>query len=247
MDALADEKSVDLKKRKKNPQDDEVVYTFPDLVSREFLVIILACVLLSLWALALDAPLKAIADPNWTENPAKAPWYFVGLQEVLVYFDPWIAGVGIPVLIIFGLMAIPYLDPNPVGVGEYNFRDRKFSVSLFMVGYILWFVLIVFGQYLRGPNWQFYWPWEDWAVHKEADQQLVSLPVIWGYITLGGYFLLGLTVPALVSRSFYKKLGLGRYVVNWVLILLMFLIIIKIVLRIFFHIKYILVTPYFSI
>lgn len=247
MDALADEKNVDVKRRKKNPQDDEVVFTFPDLVSREFLVIILACVLISLWALALDAPLKAIADPNWTENPAKAPWYFVGLQEVLVYFDPWIAGVGIPVLIIFGLMAIPYLDPNPAGVGEYNFRDRKFSVSLFMLGYILWFVLIVFGQYLRGPNWQFYWPWESWTVHKEADQQLVNLPILWGYITLGGYFLLGLGLPALVSRSFYKKLGFGRYMTTWILILLMFLIIIKIVLRIVFHIKYILITPYFSI
>ena len=238
---------MEVKKRKPASQANAVVFTFPDLIAREFLAIILACVVLSLWALAADAPLKAIADPNWTENPAKAPWYFTGLQEALVYFDPWIAGVVMPLLIISGLMAIPYLDPNRAGVGEYNFRDRKFSVSLFLVGYILWFGLILIGQFLRGPNWQFYWPWEDWTVHKEAEPQLVSLPALWGYVSLTGYFILGLMIPALVSKPFYRKLGLGRHLITWGLILLMFLVIIKIVLRIFFHIRYILVTPYFNI
>ncbi len=79
---------------------------------------IVALIVLTVWSLAVDAPLKGIADPNWTENPAKAPWYFVGLQELLVYFDPWIAGVSIPLLIILGLAALPYLDPNPRGVGQ---------------------------------------------------------------------------------------------------------------------------------
>lgn len=226
---------------------DGEVFTFPDLVSREFLAVILAVAVLCLWSLTLDAPLKAVADPNWTENPAKAPWYFVGLQEVLVYFDPWIAGVGIPLVIIFGLMAIPYLDPNPACVGEYGVKKRPFAVSMFMVGYILWFVLILFGQFLRGPNWQFYWPWESWAVHKEAEQQLVSFSPVMGYVAVAVYFTAGLVLPALIRPSFYKKMGMQRHVMTWILILLMFAVIIKIVLRIFFHIKYILVTPYFSI
>lgn len=228
-------------------KEDPLVFTFPDLVSREFLAIILSFIVLSIWSLTVDAPLKAIADPNWTENPAKAPWYFVGLQEVLVYFDPWIAGVGIPVLIIIGLMAIPYLDPNPKGVGMYNLRDRPFAVSMFMVGYILWFVLIIYGQYFRGPNWQFYWPWEDWAVHKEADQQLVSLSFNTGIAATAAYFIVGIGFPALIARSFYKKLGFVKHVITWTLVLLMFSVIIKMVLRIFFHIKYILITPWFSI
>lgn len=223
------------------------VFTFPDLISREFLAIIMACVVLCLWSLSVDAPLKAVADPNWTENPAKAPWYFVGLQEVLVYFDPWIAGVSIPLLIIFGLVAIPYLDPNPKGVGRYSFKERKFSVSLFMIGYLLWFGLILFGQFFRGPNWQFYWPWEDWSVHKEADQTLVSFPLFWGILSMSTYFIAGLGLPAIIKPSFYKTLGLRRYVITWGLILFMFGVILKIILRIVFNVKYILATPYFSI
>lgn len=247
MDTSAQSDTSHQKQRIEAIKPERNVFTFPDLVYRELLAVILACAVLSLWSIAVDAPLKAVADPNWTENPAKAPWYFVGLQEVLVYFDPWIAGVSIPLLIIFGLMAIPYIDPNPEGVGRYNFKDRKFAVSLFMLGYTLWFALIVFGQFFRGPNWQFYWPWEDWSLHKEADQKLVSFPGVWGYLAVAGYFLTGLGLPALLKPSFYKTLGFRRYMTTWILILLMFAVILKIVLRIVFNIKYILVTPYFSI
>lgn len=228
-------------------KEDPLVFTFPDLVAREFLAVIVTFIVLCIWSLAVDAPLKAIADPNWTENPAKAPWYFVGLQEVLVYFDPWIAGVGIPVLIIVGLMAIPYLDPNPKAVGIYTLRERPFSISLFMVGYILWFALILYGQFLRGPNWQFYWPWEDWAVHKEADEKLVNLPFATGLSVTLAYFGAGLVLPGVLARSFYRKLGFVKHVITWTLILLMFSVIIKMAARIFFNIKYILVTPWFSI
>lgn len=247
MDAPADNKTRHAAQAIEGVESQPEVFTFPDLVYRELLAILLALIVLCIWSLAMDAPLKAIADPNWTENPAKAPWYFVGLQEVLVYFDPWIAGVAIPLLIIFGLMAIPYLDPNPTGVGQYDVRHRKFAVPLFMLGYVLWFVLILFGQFLRGPNWQFYWPWEDWGVQKEAEQQLVNLPATWGYLTVAVYFILGLGLPALFRPSFYRQLGLRRYLTTWVLTLLMFAVIIKIVLRILFHVKYILVTPYFCI
>jgi len=223
------------------------VFAFPDLVFKELLAVLLATLVLIVWSVTIDAPLKAIADPNWTENPAKAPWYFVGLQDLLVYFDPWIAGVGAPLLIIVGLALLPYLDPNPRGVGKYGLRERPLVVSLFLFGYLMWFVLIGIGQFLRGPNWQFYWPWEDWAVEKIAEQALVNLPNSLGLALLLGYFFLGLVLPALANRELARKMGLARHLIAWSVVLLMFGVVGKIVLRIFFHVKYILTTPYFSI
>ena len=80
------------------------------------------------WSITLNAPLEEPANPNLTMNPSKAPWYFLGLQEMLVYFDPWIAGVVMPTLIIVGLMVIPYIDTNPLGSGYYTWKQRKFSI-----------------------------------------------------------------------------------------------------------------------
>ena len=231
----------------KTDQNDNEVFTFPDLVSLEFIAIIAALIFLAVWSMSLDAPLKAIADPNWTENPAKAPWYFVGLQEVLVYFDPWIAGVVLPMMIIVGLAIIPYIDPNPKGVGTYNFKDRKLVVSIFLTGYFLWFVLIFIGQYLRGPNWQFYWFWEDWAVHKEADQELINIPNYLGTILFIGYFALGTLLGKLKFKELYQKMGMIKFSLASFFVLSMFGVIVKIFLRIAFHIKYIISTPYFSI
>ena len=222
-------------------------FAVPDLVMLELAAILAALIVLTVWSLGVDAPLKAIADPNWTENPAKAPWYFVGLQEVLVYFDPWFAGVVAPGLIILGLTFIPYLDPNPKGVGEYNFRDRRVVVTVFLIGYVFWFALIVIGEWFRGPSWQFYWPWEDWAVAKDSDQVLVNLPNAWGLMLLTGYFAAGYAIPARVFRDLYGKLGFARYMIACTFVLLMFGIMFKIVLRLAFHVKYIIHTPYFSI
>ena len=159
------------------------VAVFPYLVFIEFLSALLISILLLVWSLAVNAPLLAEADPGKTENPAKAPWYFVGLQELLVYFDPWIAGVGMPTLIIVGLMVIPYLDMSRAGVGQYSVRGRRLVIGHFLFGFTLWWVLIAIGEFLRGPNWQFYWPWESWAVQKGAAEQLWSLPWwrrVWG-------------------------------------------------------------------
>ena len=223
------------------------VFSFPDLVFKELLAVLVATLVLIVWSVKVDAPLKAIADPNWTENPAKAPWYFVGLQDLLVYFDPWIAGVGAPLLIILGLAFLPYLDPNPKGVGKYGVRERPLVIPLFLFGYLMWFVLIGIGQFLRGPNWHFYWPWEDWAIEKTAEQALVNLPNSVGLALLTAYFVIGLVLPALLNRELFKKMGLARHLVAWSFVLLMFGVVGKIVLRIFFHVKYILTTPYFSI
>ena len=105
----------------------------------EFVAAILVTVLLMVWSLTLNAPLEEPSNPNVTMNPAKAPWYFLGLQEMLVYFDPWIAGVVMPTLIIVGLMVIPYIDANPLGNGYYTYKQRKFAIWTFCIGFIgLW-------------------------------------------------------------------------------------------------------------
>lgn len=233
--------------KKKVAESPDEAFAFPDLVFKELLAVLAVTLVLIVWSVTIDAPLKAIADPNWTENPAKAPWYFVGLQDLLVYFDPWIAGVGVPLLIILGLALLPYLDPNPKGVGRFGLRERPLVVPLFLFGYLMWFVLIGIGQFLRGPNWQIYWPWEDWAVEKTAEQALVNLPNGLGLALLAGYFVVGLAIPALANRGLFRKMGLARHLIAWSFVLLMFGVVGKMVLRIFFHVKYILTTPYFSI
>jgi hypothetical protein len=102
-----------------------------------------------------------------TPNPSKAPWYFLGLQEMLVYYDPWMAGVVLPSLIIVGLMAIPYIDFNKRGNGYYTIKERRFAYLMFQLGFLeLWVTLIVLGTLLRGPNWNFFGPYEFWDAHK---------------------------------------------------------------------------------
>jgi hypothetical protein len=223
------------------------VHAFPELVYREFLAVLVAFLVLMIWSHQIDAPLRSIADPNWTENPAKAPWYFVGLQEMLVYFDPWIAGVTMPLLIIVGLVLIPYLDPNPKGLGEYNFRDRRLIVTVFLFGYFLWFGLILVGYFLRGPNWQFYWPWEDWSIQKDAEQALMNLPGPLGLAIIAGSFAIGIILPALLGKSLFKKMGILKHLIAWSIVWLMLGVVAKMILRIFFHVKYIFTTSYFSI
>lgn len=227
--------------------NDKRLFSFPDLVYKEMLAACIALIVLTVWSLGMDAPLKEIADPNWTENPAKAPWYFVGLQELLVYFDPWIAGVTIPLMIILGLSAIPYVDSGSGRSGTYDFKGRRMAVSVFLAGYVLWFALIFVGQFFRGPSWQFYWPWEDWSIHKDPEEALINLSNLTGYIAVCGYFGLGLTLPALLRRGKKGTSGVLSYLVKWTMTLLIFGVIVKIVLRIFFNVKYIISTTVLSI
>lgn len=142
-------------------------WVWPDLLYIEFIALLLCTVALIVWAIWLRAPLEEPANPSATPNPSKAPWYFLGLQEMLVYYDPWYAGVVLPLIIIMGLMAIPYIDTNPKGNGYYSFSERKFSVSMFLFGYLaLWVFMIITGTFLRGPGWNFYGPFEYWDPHK---------------------------------------------------------------------------------
>jgi hypothetical protein len=201
-----------------------------------------------------------------TPNPSKAPWYFLGLQEMLVYFDPWLAGVVLPGLIIVGLMAIPYLDTNPKGNGYYTFRERKVEITLFLFGFaVLWSSLIVLGTFLRGPNWNFFGPFEYWDIHKlEALTNVNLSEYIWVRALGSGlpsnwltreifgilvvlFYTFGL--PVLLARRglkrYYEKLGPGRYYVAVFLFLMMMSLPAKMLMRWIFNLKYIVAIPEF--
>ena len=148
-------------------ESDEKLFTWPDLVYTELLCMSILTIVMIVWSVGLRAPLEEAANPTSSPNPAKAPWYFLGLQEMLVYFDPWLAGVVLPTLIIVGLMAIPYIDTNPRGNGYYSFKERKWEIGIFLYGFlVLWSFLIITGTFLRGPNWNFYGPYEYWDPNK---------------------------------------------------------------------------------
>ena len=135
-------------------------------------------------------------------NPSKAPWYFLGLQEMLVYFDPWIAGVVMPGLMIVGLMVFPYVDSNPLGNGYYSIKQRRFAIRMFMWGFFMWIALIIIGTFIRGPGWIWFWPGQTWdhnAVVFDKNRDLneifgiTSVPgkIIFGALVVGGFYVLG--------------------------------------------------------
>lgn len=154
----------------------EPVLVWPDLVYIELIAMVLVTAALVAWSLLVRAPLEQPANPVVTPNPAKAPWYFLGLQEMLVFFDASVAGVILPLLIILGLCAIPYLDVNPRGNGYYTIAERKTAYVLFQFGFLqLWIFLIVIGTFLRGPGWAFFGPFEPHDPHKVEALSTISL------------------------------------------------------------------------
>ena len=240
-------------------ETDEKLFTWPDLVYTEMLCMIVLTIVMVVWSVALRAPLEEAANPTSSPNPAKAPWYFLGLQEMLVYFDPWLAGVVLPTLIIVGLMAIPYIDTNPKGNGYYSFRERKWEIGIFLYGFlVLWSFLIITGTFLRGPNWNFFGPYEYWDPNKLVPLVNVDLSEIIWVRTLHmplpklwiireifgiGLVLAYMSLPPLMAvgpfRRFYLKMGGPRYYVGAVLFLVMMALPIKMVLRWLFNLKYI--------
>jgi hypothetical protein len=242
------------------------VWVWPDLVYTELISLIVCSVILILWSVFLKAPLEQPANRSVTPNPSKAPWYFLGLQEMLVYFDPWLAGVVLPSLIIVGLIAIPYIDKNPKGNGYYTFNERKTEITLFLFGFvILWSSLIVLGTFLRGPNWNFFGPFEFWDIHKLEALVNVNLseyiwmrglrmgqPTNWfvreifGILFVLAYvFVLPVVLATSLFKNFYEKLGPARYYVTVLLFLMMMALPIKMLMRWIFNLKYIVAIPEF--
>jgi hypothetical protein len=240
------------------------VFTWPDLVYVELICLVIVMAVMIVWSIYLKAPLEEPANPTDSPNPAKAPWYFLGLQEMLVYYDPWLAGVVLPSLIIVGLMAIPYIDTNPKGNGYFTFKERRWEITIFLVGFlVLWCVLIVLGTFLRGPNWNFFGPYEFWDVNKLVPLNNInlseivwikvlkrSLPDFWLWREFVGIALVGFYVGALplilsktLLRRFYEKMGPARYLVGVSLALIMLALPIKMYLRWIFNLKYIIAIP----
>jgi hypothetical protein len=255
------------------PKEAEKTWVWPDLVYTELLCMVVGMIVLVVWGMVFQAPIEEPANPARTPNPSKAPWYFLGLQEMLVYFDPWLAGVVLPSLIIVGLMAIPYLDTNPKGNGYFTFKERRVEISLFLFGFlILWVLLVLLGTFLRGPNWNFFGPYEYWDLHKLLALNNVNLSeYFWvkllktgiqdkpmlvrelpGILLVGAYVFV---LPGLLAsrhrilglpiglRKYYEKMGPWRYSVFVLLLLMMFSLPIKMVLRWLFNLKYIVAMP----
>jgi hypothetical protein len=244
--------------------ENEKTWVWPDLVYTELLCMIIGTIILVVWGMAFHAPIEEAANPARTPNPSKAPWYFLGLQEMLVYYDPWLAGVVFPSLIIVGLMAIPYIDLNPKGNGYFTFKERKVEIGIFMFGFLIqWVLLVVLGTFLRGPNWNFFGPYEYWDLHKLLALNNVNLSeYVWvkgmhvglpknmlirelpGILAVLFYVV---ALPGLLARTllkkYFQKLGPWRYAVFVMLLLMQIALPIKMVLRWVFTLKYIVAMP----
>jgi hypothetical protein len=240
------------------------VLVWPDLVYPEFVMTVALSAAFIIWGVMVEAPIEEPASGTRAPNPAKAPWYFLGLQEMLVYFDPWLAGVVLPGMIVVGLMAIPYIDTNPKGNGYYTLKERPFAIFMFMFGFlILWVVLVIMGTFLRGPNWNFFGPFEFWDPHKvEAlvnvnlseyfwvswlDMRLPDNPLqreLPGIVLILIYLLI---VPAILARTvlkkFFHQLGFARFSILVVLLLMMASLPIKMFLRWTINLKYLVGIP----
>jgi hypothetical protein len=244
--------------------ENEKVLVWPDLVYTELIAMIVVTFLLVIWAVLLKAPLEQPATTAKAPNPSKAPWYFLGLQEMLVYYDPWMAGIVLPLLIINGLIAIPYIDYNQKGNGYFTFVQRKFAISVFLLGFlVMWVTLIVLGTFLRGPNWNFFGPYEYWDPHKVLPLNNVNLsdyfwlyllkqplPDAWyirelpGILVVIAYlFVLPPILARTVFRSFFIKMGFVRFILMVNLLQFMAALPLKMLLRWGINLKYVVYIP----
>jgi hypothetical protein len=268
-------KRIEVPIKKAGSGIEDKLHTWPFLVRSEFLMAVAITVLLTVWSLTINAPLEGPANTTRTPNPSKAPWYFLGLQEMLVFFDPWYAGVVLPSLVIVGLMLIPYIDINPKGNGYYTFRERKFEILTFLLGFeVLWVSFIIIGTFFRGPGWNWFWPGQVWDPHLVESLTNVDLPYLFGFrdylasalfgLTLiVGYFVVGYVLFYLWvrarpandpwssfpggGRQLLEQWGPVRFGITGFLFLAMIGVLVKMALRHALNIKYIMVTPWINV
>jgi hypothetical protein len=148
-------KSGSIQEVKATPVDK--VHTWPHLLAGEFVAALLCTAFTFFFSIWVNAPLLQLANDNQTPNPSKAPWYFLGLQELLTMFHPMVAGVTIPGVGLIVLIFAPFIDKNPSNKPE----DRKFATSLMTVHLMFWAVLTIIGSFFRGPGFNFVMPWKD--------------------------------------------------------------------------------------
>jgi menaquinol-cytochrome c reductase cytochrome b/c subunit len=140
--------------------EENTVYAWPHLLVRELIIFLTVAACLLIAAFLINAPLEEIANPNHPPNPAKAPWYFLGLQE-LVSYSAFAGGVIVPTCIVAMLALVPYIDRKRVGIGVWFARERWLANGLFLTFLIGMAILIILGTFFRGPNWSFVVPWES--------------------------------------------------------------------------------------
>ena len=146
-------KSGSIQDVKATPQDK--VHTWPHLLVVEFAAALACTAFLLFFSIFVRAPFLQLANPNETPNPSKAPWYFLGLQEMLTMFHPMVAGVLLPGMVLVVLILAPYIDKNPSNKPE----DRKFAISLMTIHLMFWATLVLIGSFFRGPGQNFVFPW----------------------------------------------------------------------------------------
>ncbi|MDQ4096089.1 MAG: menaquinol-cytochrome c reductase cytochrome b subunit, partial [Actinomycetota bacterium] len=151
---LAVVKPEAIQKVERQPMDR--VNVWPHLMAAEFVSLLVVMAMLTFFSVAVDAPLRELANFNQTPNPSKAPWYFLGLQELLRYLHPQVAGVTIPTVIIIALMVAPFVDRNPSTRPD----DRKLAIVLFSFFMLSFAILTIIGMFFRGPGFNFVMPWE---------------------------------------------------------------------------------------
>jgi len=245
---------------------DKKVYTWPDLVYSELICIVLFTAFLVAWGVILKAPLEEPANAGVTPAVAKAPWYFLGLQEMLVYYDPWIAGVVLPGLIILGLVGLPYYDLNPKGNGYYTVKERFWAINIFGYGFVvLWIALIFLGTFMRGPGWNFFGPFEAWDTHKVMALNNINLSELFWVrllntglpenlfvrewlgmiLTLVYLVVIPIWLAKTKLKGLFEQLGAVRYGLVVVLFLIMASLPLKMYLRWTINMKYIIAIPEF--
>ena len=268
-------KRIEVPIKKAGSGIEDKLHTWPFLVRSEFLMSVAITVVLTIWSLTINAPLEGPANTTRTPNPSKAPWYFLGLQEMLVFFDPWYAGVVLPSFVIVGLMLIPFLDINPKGNGYYTFKERRFEILSFLLGFqVLWIAFIIIGTFFRGPGWNWFWPGQVWDPHLVESLTNVDLPyllgfrdyltsAIFGLIVIGAYYVVGMGLfywwvrsqPANNPWSSFpgggkemlENWGMVRFGITGFLFITMIGVFVKMAMRHAFNIKYILVTPWINV
>ena len=146
-------KSGSIQDVKAVPQDK--VHVWPHLLVVEFVAALACTAFLLVFSVFVNAPLLELANVNQTPNPSKAPWYFLGLQELLKWFHPMVAGVMLPGMALVGLILAPYTDRNPSNKPE----DRKFAISMMTMFLMYWAVLVMIGTFFRGAGFNFIFPW----------------------------------------------------------------------------------------
>jgi menaquinol-cytochrome c reductase cytochrome b/c subunit len=139
------------------------VHVWPHLLMLEFASILSMTAFVTIFSALVKAPLLGLADVNATPNPSKAPWYFLGLQELLKMFHPMVAGVLIPGIALGLLAIVPFTDKNP----SHKPDDRKFALTMMTMFLMMWAVLVIIGCFFRGPGFNFTFPWDKQGIFFE--------------------------------------------------------------------------------